>query len=124
MFVIIWIIKVNLFIMSIYLNLIFISLLSVIVIEPKSIFALYDFKKFIPKINSNLYSVIDSTIYYTPPYIIPAAAFIALTGPTYPVHLHRFPEIPSLISSSEGLGFLSSNALADITIPGMQYPHE
>ncbi len=39
---------------------------------------------------------------------------------TYPVHLHRFPSIPFLISSSLGVGFCWSKYRADISMPGVQ----
>ena len=53
-----------------------------------------------------------------------AASLIASTIFTYPVHLHRLLEMPLfLISSSVGFSIRSRSALADITIPGVQYPH-
>ncbi len=55
-----------------------------------------------------------------PPFNLFAALKIALTGFAYPVHLHMFPAIPSLTSSSVGLLFSSSNALAVISKPGVQ----
>src|SRR5208282_2567430 len=42
---------------------------------------------------------------------------------TYPVQRQRLPAMPSLISCSLGLGFLSSRALAESNMPGAQKPH-
>src|SRR5581483_3281106 len=48
------------------------------------------------------------------------AAWIAFTMFTYPVHRQMLPEIAHRTSSSEGVGFLSSNALATSIMPGVQ----
>src|SRR5919204_144165 len=53
----------------------------------------------------------------------PEAALIALTMFQYPVQRQMLPWIPFAISSSEGLGFSRSSAVALISMPGVQYPH-
>jgi len=55
--------------------------------------------------------------------IASAAANIASTIFTYPVHRHRLPEIASLTSSSAGSEFSSNKALAERIIPSVQNPH-
>src|SRR5262249_61705868 len=55
--------------------------------------------------------------------ILLAAYCTALTMFWYPVQRQRLPEIPQRISSSLGCGFFSSNAQADMIIPGVQNPH-
>jgi len=41
----------------------------------------------------------------------------------YPVHRHRLPDMPSLISCFAGRAFLSRRALAETIIPAVQKPH-
>src|SRR5680860_971680 len=41
----------------------------------------------------------------------------------YPVPRHMFPSSSCRISSSVGFGLRSSNALVDMIMPGVQYPH-
>ncbi len=56
-------------------------------------------------------------------YLPLLVALIASMIWIYPVHRQKFPAIAVRISSSEGLEFSSSRALADITMPGVQKPH-
>src|SRR5580700_7326989 len=52
-----------------------------------------------------------------------AAAMMACTMATYPVHRHRLPARPARTSYWVGLGFCCSSARAAMIIPGVQNPH-
>src|SRR5262245_6969375 len=54
---------------------------------------------------------------------MPAARWIARRMRWYVPHLQMLPDIAESMSSSVGLGFLASNAAADINCPDWQYPH-